>query len=219
MIARSRRMTAYKPGLPLAVLLAAFLGPALAQAAKPGHLDPSFGGDGKVTTNFKHYNYAADAAIDREGRIVAVGHPWGYDFGLARYRPDGRLDRTFSGNGKVASGVYGTPSAVAIDAKGRIVIAGSYGCDGDDCSHWSAVIARYKPKGTIDRSFGSVGSVGVEFEGYDDSSFASVAIDAKGRIVVAGGVSGRPGPDWSDSRWRATRRTAASISRSAATAW
>jgi uncharacterized delta-60 repeat protein len=171
-------------------LLTALLAPALAQAAKPGHLDRSFGGDGKVTTNFKHYNYAADAAIDHHGRIVAVGHPWGYDFGLARYRPDGRLDRTFSGNGKVASGVYGTPSSVAIDVKGRIVVAGDYGCDGDECSYYSAVLARYKPNGTVDRSFGFGGKVGLDLVGSDDSSFASVTIDAKGRIVVAGGVDG-----------------------------
>jgi uncharacterized delta-60 repeat protein len=173
------------------------LNTAPAEAARPGALDPSFGRNGKVTTNFGHYNYAADAAIDGDGRIVAVGHPEGYDFGLARYRRSGKLDRTFSGNGKVARGVYGTPSAVTIDAKQRIVVAGSYGCDGDDCSYSSAVLARYKPNGTIDRSFGFGGRVGVEFEGYDDSSFASVTVDTKGRIVVAGEVTG-PGPSWSD---------------------
>jgi uncharacterized delta-60 repeat protein len=171
-------------------LLATLLNPALAHAAKPGHLDRSFGGDGMVTTNFGHYNYASGAAIDHHGRIVAVGHPEGYDFGLARYGRDGRLDRNFSRNGKVTRGVYGTPSSVAIDAKGRIVVAGDYGCDGDDCSYWSAVLARYKPNGTIDRSFGFGGTVGADFEGYDDSSLASVALDPQGRIVVAGGADG-----------------------------
>jgi uncharacterized delta-60 repeat protein len=174
--------------LSLVLTLIATLAP-VAQAAKPGALDRTFGGDGKVTTNFKHYNYAADAAIDRHGRIVAVGHPWSYDFGLARYRRNGRLDRAFSGNGKVARGIYGTPTSVAIDAKGRIVVAGEYGCDGDECPYHAAVLARYNPNGSIDRSFGPGGDVGLDLEGYDDSTFASVAIDPQGRIVVAGTAS------------------------------
>jgi uncharacterized delta-60 repeat protein len=172
------------------LLLAALLAPAIVQAAKPGRLDRSFGHNGKVTTNFGSYNAARAAAIDQHGRIVAVGHPRGYDFGLARYKRNGELDRTFSGNGKVARGVYGTPFSVAIDAKGRIVVAGEYGCDGDDCSYESAVVARYKPNGTVDRSFGFGGRVGADFEGNDDSSFASVAIDTEGRIVVAGAADG-----------------------------
>jgi hypothetical protein len=43
-------------------------------AAVPGDLDPTFGGDGKVTTNFTRYNDAAtDLAIQADGKIVAVG--------------------------------------------------------------------------------------------------------------------------------------------------
>ena len=46
-------VAAYRPlGLALA-LLAALLAPALAQAAKAGDLDGSFGGDGKVRTMFR----------------------------------------------------------------------------------------------------------------------------------------------------------------------
>jgi uncharacterized delta-60 repeat protein len=168
--------------------LAAFLGPPLAQAAKPGDLDRSFGGDGIVTTNFGHYNAASAAAIDGHGRIVAVGHPEQFDFWLARYRRNGELDRTFSGNGKVATGVYGNPSSVAIDPHGRIVVAGNDFCD--DCRYSSFVLARYRPNGTLDHSFGRVAT---DFEGYDYAYAGSVAIDAHGRIVLAGAAgSGIP---------------------------
>jgi hypothetical protein len=45
-------MAAHSLALALAVVIAALLNPALAQAAKPGDLDGSFGGDGKVITDF-----------------------------------------------------------------------------------------------------------------------------------------------------------------------
>jgi uncharacterized delta-60 repeat protein len=186
---RRRRLA----GVFAVLAVTALLVPGFAQA-KPGDLDPSFGGDGRVTTNFGHYNAARAAVIDRHGRIVAVGHPEGFYFGLARYRRNGELDRTFSHNGKVATGVYGNPSAVAIDSHGRIVVAGSYQ-DCDDCSYSSFVLARYKPDGTLDRSFGTVTT---DFGGYPYASANSVAIDSQGRIVVAGGVGGRPEPDWGD---------------------
>jgi uncharacterized delta-60 repeat protein len=176
----------------------ALLAPALAQAAKPGDLDRSFGGDGKVTTNFGHYNAASDAAIDPHGRIVAVGHPENNYFGLARYRRNGELDRTFSHNGKVATGAYGNPSSVAIDSQERIVVAGNSYNDFDD-DYSSFVLARYRPDGTLDRSFGFGGRVVTDFAGYgNDTSAGSVAIDTHGRIVVAGVAGSSILPNWWD---------------------
>ena len=169
-------------------LLAAVLPPALAQAAKPGSLDPSFGRDGRVTTNFKHYNAAEDAAIDRHGRIVAVGRPWGRYFGIARYKQNGELDRTFSGNGKVATGVSGDPTAVAIDSRGRIVVAGSDFEAGFDAGYF--ILARYKPNGTLDGRFGT--SFG------EPAYVSSVAIDSQGRIVVAGEIGYSASPNEAD---------------------
>src|SRR3954462_7819083 len=104
MIARSRRMTALMPGLASAVLLAALLGPTLAQAA-PGDRDPSFGTGGSpnsgisrlygrrglVTTDFgsDHAPGTSDSlhsiAIDSHGRVVAAGNT-NERVALARYR-------------------------------------------------------------------------------------------------------------------------------------
>jgi uncharacterized delta-60 repeat protein len=149
-----------------------------------------------VTTNFGHYNGAANAAIDSHERIVGVGHPEDDYFGLARYRRNGELDRTFSHNGKVATGVHGNPWAVAIDSQGRIVVAGNDA--GYDYDYSSFVLARYKPSGALDRSFGFRGKVETDFAGYDYAAARSVAIDAQGRIVVAGAVSGGIPPNSDD---------------------
>jgi uncharacterized delta-60 repeat protein len=175
-------------------LMAALAFPALTQAAKPGDLDRSFGGDGKVTTNFGHYNAATDAAIDRHGRIVAVGRPEYRDFGIARYKQKGELDRTFSADGEIAEGAYGDAMAVAIDSHGRIVVAGSEECDFSS-SYSSFFLARYKPNGIPDPSFDPATT---DFERYPCADANSVAIDSHGRIVVAGSVGGRVEPDCCD---------------------
>ena len=158
--------------LTLVPMLIAILAP-IAQAAKPGALDRSFGHNGKVTTNFGHYNTALAAAIDGHGRIVAVGS----DFDLARYRRNGELDHTFSDDGKVTGGGYDDALAVAIDSHGRIVVAGS----SEECNfsspYSSFVLARYKSNGSPDPSFDPATTT---FTGYPCASANSVAIDSHG---------------------------------------
>src|SRR3990170_1886378 len=71
-----------------------------------GSLDPTFSGDGKVTTSFDlgggNQDLGAAVAVDSLGRIVAVGSvqrgSTDHDFGIARYNPDGTADTTFSGD-------------------------------------------------------------------------------------------------------------------------
>lgn len=91
--------------LMLVGLLALLPGPALAQG--PVNLDPSFDGDGKVTTSFSQYNsQARTVAVQPDGKIIVAG--WttivAYtDFALASYNPNGSLDTTFDGDGKVVT--------------------------------------------------------------------------------------------------------------------
>jgi Domain of unknown function (DUF5122) beta-propeller len=62
---------------------------ALARYNPNGALDSSLGGDGKVATDFaKGYESAYAVAIQRNGRIVAVGQAAAPDtnFAIARYR-------------------------------------------------------------------------------------------------------------------------------------
>jgi hypothetical protein len=66
------------------MLLAALLAPHMAQAAKPGHFDRSFGGDGKVEACGGHGGHFVPVAIDSRDRIVAAGSRRGR-FVVARY--------------------------------------------------------------------------------------------------------------------------------------
>jgi uncharacterized delta-60 repeat protein len=157
-------------------LLAVLLTGALAQA-KRGDLDRSFGGDGKVRTKFHEgHDAAASVAVDSRGRIVAAGSTSNGGFALARYRQNGHLDRSFSGNGKVRTDLGGGARAVAIDSQGRIVAGGQGGVGG-------IALARYKANGRLDPSFGGGGTVTTDL----GCGAVSVAIDSQGRIAAGGG--------------------------------
>ena len=160
---------------------------ALARYNADGSLDRTFSGDGKQTIDLGAGNDAAsDVAIQADGKVVAVG-PSGGDFALARLRPDGSLDATFSGDGEQGTDFGGDDegAAVALQADGRIVAAGtsirpdSGGYNGD------FALARYNPDGSLDTSFANGGKQTTEFN-WDETARA-LAIQADGSIVVAGG--------------------------------
>jgi uncharacterized delta-60 repeat protein len=144
-----------------------------------GSLDTTFGGDGKVTTDFAPGDDIAwDVAIQTDGRIVAVG---GAGFGqegfrLARYRRDGTLDPTFGDDGRVVTRYRGANArAVALQRNGRIVVTG-YNTRG-------LALARYRPNGRLDRSFSGDGTVGAVAS---QILALAVAVQPDGRIVVTG---------------------------------
>jgi uncharacterized delta-60 repeat protein len=164
----------------------------LARYNPNGTLDDSFGGDGKVTTDFGHAETALGVAIDSQDRVVAVGESWNErssdrtDAVVARYDTDGSLDDSFGGNGKVRTtlGSQNGATAVAIDSQDRVVAVG-WGWPGS-AEHFA--IVRYDTDGSLDPSFGS-GGVVTAFFGLSsvwDSSAQAVAIDSHGRIVASG---------------------------------
>jgi uncharacterized delta-60 repeat protein len=93
---------------------------------------------------------------------------------------DGDLDLTFGVDGKVMTDLQGHEAgrAMAIDASGRIVVAGY---TGQQTSPAGLLLARYNPDGSLDATFGTDGIV-------VDAGFAadSVAIDRDDSIVVVG---------------------------------
>jgi uncharacterized delta-60 repeat protein len=152
--------------------------------AAPGDLDPSFGGNGKVRTNFTPLlDEAQGVAIQADGKIVAVGFSDGR-FAVARYNVDGTLDDSFSGNGKIRTDITPGPDdarAVAIQKDGAIVAAGI----GDVGGEGLFALARYTTDGTLDDSFGGDGTVETDFTSLIDGA-RGVAIQEDGKIVAAG---------------------------------
>jgi len=93
----------------LLTMLLSLVLPTVALAAA-GALDPTFSGDGKLTTNVHptRTDLLYDLAIQSDGKIVAVGTSQTSGSGIisvVRYRPGGALDKTFSGDGKQFTGL------------------------------------------------------------------------------------------------------------------
>ena len=102
-----------------------------------GDLDRTFGKEGLQPIDIGECfdpDFGSDVAVQPDGKIVEVGMTGdpGSDIlclALARVEPDGRLDRSFGGNGKVSAsiGYFDRSEAVALQADGTIVIVGSTG--------------------------------------------------------------------------------------------
>ena len=157
-----------------------------------GQLDTSFDGDGKVTTDVTaRGDFATNVAIQVDGKIVVVGAAqWGKDpkFVLLRYNPDGTLDTSFSGDGKVTTNftrLEDAAWAVVIQSDGRIFAAGDAGF-GTGNSRFA--VARYNADGTLDTTFGGDGKVTTQFTRHDDP-VAAAALQPDGKIVVSGGAN------------------------------
>jgi len=105
-----------------------------ARYTSSGALDSGFGTNGLAVTPIGlagNGSYAAEVAIQTNGKIVAVGDARGAtntDFAVVRYNADGTLDSGFGTNGAVITPV-GTgndiASAVAIQPDGRILAGGT----------------------------------------------------------------------------------------------
>jgi uncharacterized delta-60 repeat protein len=155
-----------------------------------GTLDPTFGGDGIVTTDItKHVDFGFWAAAQADGKVVAAGIAGlggpNAKFALVRYNLDGSLDSTFGGDGVVTTDFTPTvdwADSVAVQADGKIVAMGFSGQGGPNTKF---ALARYNPDGTLDATFGAGGKVTTDFTRFFDWGWA-VAIQADGKIVAAG---------------------------------
>jgi uncharacterized delta-60 repeat protein len=155
-----------------------------------GALDTTFSGDGKLSTNFGGYETVGDVVIQSNGRIVVAGSTCNAtgvcDLAVARYNPNGSLDTTFSGDGKVITGFgagsNGTSGGLAVQTDGKIVVAG-YKNNG---SNYDFVVYRFNSNGTLDTAFSVDGMVNTGF-GSGRFDFAwDLALQSGGKIVVSG---------------------------------
>jgi uncharacterized delta-60 repeat protein len=177
----------------MATILTLFVSVQMAQAAD-GDLDPTFGTGGTVMTDLGRSTDIANAvAVQADGKLVVVGQTYknndfsDEDFVVTRYNTDGALDTTFGSRGRVRTdfpGLAAVPSAVVIQADGKIVVAGGafplFTFLGD------FEVVRYNPNGSLDTSFGAGGIVTTTFP---EGSYAfDVALQPDGKIIAAGTV-------------------------------
>jgi uncharacterized delta-60 repeat protein len=172
-----------------------------------GTRDATFSGDGKLLVNADSNRGTHDVPhgleVRPDGRIVAAGVTWEASdtphpdsVALVRIRHDGKLDTTFTGDGRLVS----TPLAEDVEvvdldlvAGNKLVVTGYSQFSQGAEAHYKFFVARYNPGGMLDGTFGGGdGLVLTSFPGSvgQDTAQAST-IQANGRIVVAG-YSRRP---------------------------
>lgn len=160
-----------------------------------GVLDNSFDGDGKLTTDFfGGVDEARGVVIQPDGNIVVAGNAQvsgsNYDVALARYLPNGNLDNTFGGDGKVNTDFFGGDDgayAIALHPDGFIYAAGAFysAAQGYDFG-----LARYQANGDLDTNFDSDGLVAINFEAgtATEAALAVTVQPTDGKVVAAGYV-------------------------------
>ena len=206
-----RRLNRLGALLGVAILVAG--GFATAVRAAGGSLDTTFDSDGIAITNLGGTNdFGTSVAIQTDGKIVVAGASFkngGYDFALTRYNSNGSLDTAFdgdigTGNGIVITDFGGTNdsgSSVAIQADGKIVVAGYSDASGG----YDFALVRYNSNGSLDTTFDSDGIAIANLGGTDSGS--SVAIQTDGKIVVAGASYANGASDLALARFDATQPT------------
>lgn len=102
----------------------------VARVNADGSLDDTFNSNGKQSVDFGSPSNATSIAVQSDGKIVATGlsDPGNSaDFAVARLNVDGSLDNSFDGDGRQTidfGSNYDLPQKVALQADGKIVVAG-----------------------------------------------------------------------------------------------
>ena len=161
-----------------------------------GSIDTTFGTNGKVTIAFDFvtngFDKATAIAVQADGKIVVVGQASFGDsarrtFALARLTSAGRLDTTFSDDGKalIHFGSDSSATGVAIQSNGKIVVSGT---EYKDFSGKDMAVARFNSNGTLDTTFNGVGFRTVAFDigGSKEEYCNAISLQADGKIVLAG---------------------------------
>ena len=160
---------------------------ALARYNANGSLDTSFNGTGKVTTPFgAGDDFGLALVLQTDGKIVVAGRTYNgsnEDFAVARYNPNGSLDTSFNGTGKVTTPIGAaddSANAIAVRPDGKLVLAGDSRIGGS----LVVALARYNPNGSLDTSFNGTGKVTTAIG--STSAAHELALQPDGKVVVTG---------------------------------
>ena len=158
----------------------------LARYLGDGRLDSTFGRSGTVVTRTPGIDWrvavqAVDGTIVVAGARVVARPVQAMALAVARYRSDGRLDRSFAGDGLTVTSArphWAGAVKLAVDGSGRIVL-GTHGHSG---ARAGFALVRLRRDGSLDRAFGD-GGLTVSPVGY---GVHALGLDRQGRIVTVG---------------------------------
>jgi uncharacterized delta-60 repeat protein len=156
---------------------------ATARLSRDGHLDRTFGTDGRVLALVRNNEGCSAVAVlvapDR--KIEVLGNTSARGFALLRYLPDGSADERFA-TGGVAEFFDATAWGATMDAHGRTVVVGTRWLSQ---SKRQLLVVRYDADGMLDQSFGEGGAV-VLHDAEVSQDLNAAVIQPDGKIVALG---------------------------------
>ncbi|HPG61473.1 MAG TPA: delta-60 repeat domain-containing protein [Casimicrobium sp.] len=180
-----------------------------ATPGQPGTLDASWGtlsplGAGKVSTDIGSRDDSA-AAMTRQpdSKVLLAGTCYdgtNNDFCVARYTPNGTLDTSWNGTGKVITAIGSgsdTASAMTLQPDGKVLLAGK--CD-NNSGYYEFCATRYNANGTLDLTWNGTGQVMTTINGAWDSAQA-ITLQPDGKVLLAGTCYIGPGSDFCAARY------------------
>jgi uncharacterized delta-60 repeat protein len=159
-----------------------------------GSLDSAFGTGGKVLHQFStSTNPVSDASglalqsVNGQSDIITVGQVTYTSStgsrlsgaGIERLQPNGSIDTSFGTGGLTLNPNVGSPSGVAVQTDGDLLVSGVTRGSPD----WA--VERLLPNGTLDSSYGTNGIAQASFFGKYDKP-AALALQPDGSVVAAG---------------------------------
>ena len=159
-----------------------------------GSFDTSFGTGGKL--KLPGLLVGEGMARQADGKLVLVGSvvqavaPGSARFVLQRLNANGTPDASFGTGGKVDTAFTQNARAqgVALQADGKIVVVGT----GAFVAVSDFIVARYHPNGTLDASFGTAGTLALDFF-HAGSLGENVLVQPDGKILVSGAADNASG--------------------------
>ena len=154
-----------------------------------GTLDAGFGVNGVLELNiypYTAYSLTPSFVIQKDQKILLSGQAWNgvsSDRFLVRLNPDGTMDNSFDGDGKMILNLNNKDfsiSALAVQQDGKIIGGGSAIVNGRDVF----ALVRITTSGAIDNTFGTLGIQYADFEVPANAN--SISIHDNGEIFLGG---------------------------------
>jgi len=136
----------------------------LTRYTSAGKLDKTFGTKGSTITNFSSFTFQPFTfALEPNGKILVAGAVSGsasgvLEFGLAQFKANGVLDKTFGTDGVATTEFVAgldAPDAFLLQPNGQILMGGFK--DGGRHTPGSLSLVRFNSNGTLDPTFGTSG--------------------------------------------------------------